>query len=43
MTLNEFLCFIAGIVWGIMVVHPIFDVVATIWINAKERQNGNNR
>lgn len=43
MTGTEFVYFLAGIVWGVMVVAPIITVIKTIWKNAKEAQNGNNR
>lgn len=43
MTFNEFLMFAAGVFWGIFIIKPLYDVVAAIYKNAKEAQNGNNR
>ena len=40
---TEFMYFLAGIIWGVMVVTPILTVIKTIWKNAKEAQNGNTR
>jgi hypothetical protein len=36
MTWNELGFFVAGIVWGIIVVKPIYDIACVIWKNAKE-------
>ena len=43
MTLNEFSMFVAGVIWGIFIIKPIWDLGAKIYKNAKEAQNGNNR
>ena len=43
MTLNEFSYLICGIICGGWIIRPIVDIVKTIWKNAKEAQNGNNR
>ena len=36
MTLNELAWFAAGVVWGIRVFKPIWDIASAIWKNAKE-------
>ena len=43
MTLNEFAMFVAGVVWGIFIIEPIWRIARKIYQNAKEAQNGNNR
>ena len=43
MTLNEFSMFVAGVIWGIFIIKPIWDIGTKIYKNAKEAQNGNNR
>jgi hypothetical protein len=42
-TLNEFSMFVAGVIWGIFIIKPIWDLGSKIYKNAKEAQNGNNR
>jgi hypothetical protein len=42
MTLNEFSMFVAGVIWGIFIIKPIWDIGTKIYKNAKEAQNGNN-
>jgi hypothetical protein len=43
MTLNEFSMFVAGVIWGIFIIEPIWRIARKIYQNAKEAQNGNNR
>ena len=43
MTLNEFSMFVTGVIWGIFIIKPLWDIVAKIYKNAKEASNGNNR
>ena len=43
MTLNEFSMFVAGVIWGIFIIKPLYDLGAKIYKNAKEASNGNNR
>lgn len=43
MTLNEFSMFIAGVIWGIFIIKPVWDIGTKIYKNAKEAQDGNNR
>jgi len=42
MTLNEFAMFVSGVIWGIFIIKPLYDIAAKIYKNAKEAQNGNN-
>jgi TRAP-type C4-dicarboxylate transport system permease small subunit len=42
MTLIEFSMFVAGVIWGIFIIEPIWRIARTIYKNAKEAQNGNN-
>ena len=43
MTLNEFSMFVAGVIWGIFIIKPLWDIGTKIYKNAKEAQDGNNR
>ena len=43
MTLNEFSMFITGVIWGIFIIKPLWDIGAKIYKNAKEATDGNNR
>ena len=43
MTLNEFAMFVTGVIWGIFIIKPVWDIVTKIYKNAKESSNGNNR
>lgn len=43
MTLNEFSMFVAGVIWGIFIIKPVWDIGTKIYKNAKEAQDGNNR
>ena len=36
MTLNEFSMFVTGVVWGIFIIKPIWDIGCKIYKNAKE-------
>ena len=42
-TLNEFSMFVAGVIWGIFIIKPVWEIGTKIYKNAKEAQNGNNR
>ena len=42
MTLNDWIYFISGIIWGGWMVRPLVDIVKKIYQNAKEAQNGND-
>lgn len=37
MSLNEFSMFVTGVFWGIFIIKPLWDIVAKIYKNAKER------
>ena len=43
MTFNEFSMFVAGLIWGIFIIKPVWDIGTKIYKNAKEAQDGNNR
>lgn len=43
MTLNEFSYLICGIIWGIFIIKPLWDIGSKIYKNAKEATDGNNR
>jgi hypothetical protein len=43
MSLNEFAMFVTGVIWGIFIIKPVWDLGAKIYKNAKEATNGNNR
>jgi hypothetical protein len=36
MTLNEFSMFVAGVIWGIFIIKPLWDIGAKIYKNAKD-------
>ena len=36
MTLNEFSMFVAGVIWGIFIIKPLYDIGEKIYKNAKE-------
>jgi capsular polysaccharide biosynthesis protein len=35
-TLNEFSMFVAGVIWGIFIIKPLYDIGTKIYKNAKE-------
>lgn len=43
MTLNEFSMFVTGVVWGIFIIKPIWDIGVKIYNEAKKATNGNSR
>lgn len=38
MSLNEFSMFVTGVIWGIFIIKPLWDIVAKIYKNAKENR-----
>lgn len=38
MSLNEFSMFITGVIWGIFIIKPLYDLGAKIYKNAKENR-----